>query len=142
MHRFKTLSGVVALVACAQVLSTSASASPVVPKGTLVGSVVCGGGPAAHAVVSIDGTGLGTHTDGSGQFRIDVPAQSSMTVEASPDAAGSLLASRYNVSVQPGETLDIGSLNLQVCPSPQPADLSVQDASDQSPNAEPTVGND
>jgi hypothetical protein len=71
----------------------------------------------------IAGLGLSTHTDGSGKFSLTgVPVSQALTVDAlgSPDAF--TVASRYNVSVQAGQTVDVGNLDLSVCPTAGRAD--------------------
>jgi len=124
MHRFicaGRLLGIASLAGLAigaQLFGASvAGATVAAPTGTLIGSVTCSAGPAAYALVSIDGSSVGTHTDGSGLFRLEVPAHSQVTLDASPDALSGALASRYNIGVQPGETLDVGTLTLPACPA-------------------------
>jgi hypothetical protein len=120
----------IATLAGSLLLSTAASAAPG-PSGTLVGTVTCGPAEETHAAnirVAVEGLPLGTHTDGAGKFTLSgVPAAQSFTIDAlgSPDAFS--MASRTNVAVQPGQTLDIGNLDLSVCPRP------AQDVDDQSP---------
>ncbi|HEY1295797.1 MAG TPA: hypothetical protein VGJ60_22195 [Chloroflexota bacterium] len=87
--------------------------------GTLVGSVTCGAEaitPAVNAVVAPEGLNLQTQTNSVGQFTLsNVPAAQSLTIDViNPE--GSAETSRYNVVVQPGETLDIGSMDLVICP--------------------------
>jgi hypothetical protein len=94
--------------------------------GTLVGTVTCGpaeDAPAAHIAVIAEGTTLHTLTDGLGRFMLTgLPAGQSITIDAVADAQASMVTSRYNVVVQPGETLDIGSMDLSICGQPaQPA---------------------
>jgi hypothetical protein len=113
-----TLAG---LLATTLLLPTAASAAPV-PAGTLVGTVTCGADEVTHAAniqVSIDGLPLSTHTDATGKFVLsNVPASRSFTINAigSPDAFS--VASRANVALQAGQTLDMGNLDLPVCPRP------------------------
>ena len=115
----------IALLASSLLVPTAASAAPG-PAGTLVGTVTCGADeltPAANIRVAVDGLPLSTHTDGTGKFTLsNVPASQSFTIDAvgSPDAFS--VASRANVAVQPGQTLDIGNLDLAVCSRPAPAD--------------------
>jgi len=105
--------------------------------GTLVGAVTCGpdeDAPAPSIVVTADGTHLQTLTDSAGRFTlVGVPAGESFRIEAIADPQGSVTSSRFNVNVQPGETLDIGSMDLAICGQPtqpaptlddQPADFS------------------
>jgi hypothetical protein len=103
-----------------------ASAGPLLPSGTVVGTVTCGAAEETHAsniVVTIEGLGLSTHTDALGKFSLSgVPVAQGLTIDAlgSPDAFTT--ASRYNVAVQAGQTVDIGNLDLSVCPTPGRAD--------------------
>ncbi|HEY1291800.1 MAG TPA: carboxypeptidase-like regulatory domain-containing protein [Chloroflexota bacterium] len=105
--------------------------------GTLVGAVTCGpdeDAPAPYIVVTANGTHLQTLTDSTGKFTLTgVPAGETFRVEAIADPQGSVTTSRFNVNVQPGETLDIGSMDLAICgqpaqpaptPDDQPADFS------------------
>jgi hypothetical protein len=114
------------LLAGSLLLPAMASAGPLVPSGSIVGTVTCGADEVTHAsnvVVTIDGLGLSTHTDASGKFSLSgVPVAQGLTIEAlgSPDAF--TMASRYNVAVQAGQTVDIGNLDLSVCPTPGRAD--------------------
>jgi hypothetical protein len=74
---------------------------------------------AANIQVSVEGLPLSTHTDATGKFILsNVPASQSFTIDAigSPDAFS--VASRANVAIQPGQTLDMGNLDLPVCPRP------------------------
>jgi hypothetical protein len=133
---------VVGLLACSLLVPAAASAGPLVPSGTVVGTVTCGADEVTHAgnvVVMIEGLGLSTHTDAAGKFRlIGVPTAQGLTIDAlgSPDAFTT--ASRSNVAVQAGQTVDIGNLDLSVCPSrggsddlsPSQVDLDNQFGSD------------
>jgi hypothetical protein len=91
-----------------------------------VGSVTCGAAEETHAGnirVAIDSLPMSTHTDGAGKFTLrNVPPSQSFTISVvgSPDAFNT--ASRYNVAVQAGQTLDIGNLDLAVCSPSTPAD--------------------
>ena len=91
----------------------------------MVGAVTCGpaeDAPASHIVVTAEGTTVQTLTDGTGKFSlVGLPAAQNFTVEAISDPEGSLTTSRYNVTVQPGETPDIGSMDLGICGSPSRA---------------------
>src|SRR5918911_2533384 len=113
-----TLAG---LLATSLLVPTAASAAPG-SSGTLVGTVTCGAAEETHAAnirVAIEGLPLSTHTDGTGKFTLsNVPASQSFTIDAvgSPDAFS--VASRANVAVQPGQTLDSGNLDLTVCSRP------------------------
>jgi hypothetical protein len=121
MNTLNTLrAALVALAACSLLVPAAAMAGPVPPTGTVVGTVSCGAAEvdhAAHILVSLEDIGMSTHTDGSGKFILsNVPANRGFTVDAvgSPDAF--VVSSRYNVVVQAGQTVDIGNLDLSVCP--------------------------
>ena len=110
------------LLAGSLLVPAVASAGPLVPSGTIVGTVTCGAAEETHAsniVVTVDGLNMSTHTDAAGTFRLTgVPVAQGLTIMAqgSPDAFTT--ASRGNVVVQAGQTLDIGNLDLSVCPQP------------------------
>jgi hypothetical protein len=102
-------------------------------SGTLVGTVTCGGQSASAPMrVSLEGTNLSVQSAG-GKFELSgVPAAQMFTVDA-VDSTDALIASRYDVAVSEGETLDIGVLDLPACPSaaaeaPAPQDQSMADA--------------
>jgi hypothetical protein len=98
--------------------------------GTLVGAVTCGADeitPAANAVVSIAGLNMETRTDGGGRFTLtNVPAGQPFRVDAATDQQQSFMSSRFYVVTEPGQTLDIGSMDVAVCPLPssQPSDTT------------------
>jgi hypothetical protein len=100
----------------------SAAAQPT--NGTLVGSVTCGAAattPAANATVAVEGVNVATHTGSDGSFTLTgVPAVPDLTIDALTDS-GAVVSSRYHVEVQAGQTLDIGSLDLAICPRPTTA---------------------
>jgi hypothetical protein len=102
--------------------ATSTLAAPAPTSGTLIGNVFCSsdeGAPAVYVLVAAEGSHLSTHTDTLGMFKLTgVPALQIFTIEAIADPDWSTVSSRFNVVVQPGETLDIGSLDLAVCPPP------------------------
>jgi hypothetical protein len=113
--------------------SLSVASAQTRSTGTLVGSVTCGPDavtPAANVVVAAEGVGLQSRTSTGGHFVLsNVPATQGLTIDVT-DAQGVAKTSRYNVVVQPGEMLDIGSMDLAVCPQvglPAPS----QDFSDQ-----------
>jgi hypothetical protein len=115
---------IVGTVALAVLLPSSLSvAAQTISTGTLVGSVTCGADeltPAANAVVAPEGLNMQAQTDGSGQFRLyNVPAGQVLTIDVS-DPLGSAKTIRYNVVVPPGTTLDIGSMDLTICPQVGP----------------------
>jgi hypothetical protein len=94
--------------------------SPEQATGMLVGSVTCGPNglsPNAPATIAVQGLNLTTQSDGSGNFVLPVPAAQTITVQALADS-GTSVATRPDVSVAAGQTLDIGSLDLAVCPQP------------------------
>src|SRR5207237_7437052 len=73
--------------------------------------------PAARAFVHIDEIGASTSVDGAGRFTIrQVPAARPLTITATSDSGAAATASRYHVAINAGETLDVGSLDLAVCP--------------------------
>jgi hypothetical protein len=108
-------------LATSLLLPTAASAAPG-PSGTLVGTVTCGADEVTHAAdirVAVERAPLSTHTDGTGRFTLSgVPADQSLTIAAIGSLDAFSAASRANVAVQPGQTLDIGNLDLAVCSRP------------------------
>jgi hypothetical protein len=108
------------------------------PPGTVVGSVTCGDEaitPAANAIVTLGAGTVETRTEGTGRFTLsNVPSQTSFTVDAMVDSQAGATTSRYNVSVQPGETLDIGNLDLAVCPQPATAPQDDTPSQQDNPN--------
>lgn len=92
--------------------------------GTLVGTITCGADEAtpAHAVVAIEGMQVQTTTSGTGRFVLTgVPSGQPLTIDAIADPQASDVSSRFNVTVQPGQTLDVGSIDLAVCGQWPPA---------------------
>jgi hypothetical protein len=129
-------SGIAAAVLAATMLVPAAGTSLAVPlpptsTGTLVGTVTCGPSeeaPAAQARVAVEGIDLSARVDPAGKFSlVGVPTEQLLTIDALADPQGAVATSRYDVSVEPGQTLDIGNLDLVVCPSPVPADVFPQD---------------
>jgi hypothetical protein len=127
MHYLKTLSVtpkrviVAGLLAGSLLLPGVVFAAPTGPSGTLVGTVTCGAAEEtqpAGIIVGVEGMDLSTHTDRGGTYALVVPAFASLTIEALGGPGANASASRYNVVVQPGQTLDIGNLDLSVCPQP------------------------
>jgi hypothetical protein len=110
------------LLTCGLLVPVAASATPLPPTGTLVGTVTCGPAeetPAAHVAVVAEGTNFHTLTDGAGKFILTgLPAAQTFTIDALADPEASVVTSRFNVVVQPGETLDIGSMDLSICAQP------------------------
>jgi hypothetical protein len=132
-HSFKLASLRIAaagLLAYGALLPVAASAAPDSSTGTLVGTVTCGASeetPAANAAVSVEGLNLVTHTNTAGKFTLSgVPGAQTFTIDALTDPTGGFVTSRYNVNVQPGQTLDIGSMDLAVCPSTPAAPVQDQ----------------
>ena len=130
----------VATAASAALLMTAVSSSfaapvPQHPTATVVGTVTCGPAeenPAPQALVEIAGSNIATRADVGGKFALEVPTGQALTVEALSDPNGTVMSSRPYVSLQPGETLDIGNLDLSVCPQPAavaPADDQMTDNS-------------
>jgi hypothetical protein len=90
--------------------------------GTLVGGVTCGADeitPAANAIVSVAGLTMQTRADSGGRFTLtDVPAGERVRIDATSDRQQSSMTSRFDVVAEPGQTLDIGSVDLAACPAP------------------------
>ena len=129
----------VAVFASALLLPSSAFAAQNQPAtGTLVGSVTCGDDaitPAANAIVTLETGNLETRTEGNGRFTLsNVPAKANFTVDAQADSQASATSSRFDVSVQPGETLDIGNLDLAACPQPAAAPQDDTQTQQDNPN--------
>jgi hypothetical protein len=104
-------------------LPSGASAASERPStATLVGAITCGDTattPAANAIVSVSGLNIETRTSGDGRFTlVDVPAGQALTVDAASDPQQSATSSRFDVVVESGQTLDVGSMDVGVCPSP------------------------
>jgi hypothetical protein len=120
-----------------------ASAAPAPNSGTLVGSVTCGAdeaAPASHISVGVSGVNLNTVTDAAGNFVLNgVPALQNVTIVAVSDPEASVETSRANISVEPGQTLNVGSIDLAVCGQPvdtAPATPSLQDTERSSPGSD------
>jgi len=127
IHLFNCLLRVAAVGAFASSLLlpsvvSAAAEGGAASTGTLVGAVTCGADeitPAGNAVVSVDGLNIQTRAGSSGRFTLtDVPAGQRFRVDASSDPQQSSMSSRLNVVAEPGQTLDIGSLDIGVCPTP------------------------
>jgi len=122
----------IGIVVLALALPGSASAATEqTSTGTLVGAVTCGADeitPAADALVFVHGLSVKTRTDTSGRFTlIDVPAGQGLTIDAAVDPQESFMTSRFNVVAEAGQTLDIGSVDLGICPSPSTPGVSTSD---------------
>jgi hypothetical protein len=120
LHPTPLRAAIVGTFAVAMLLPGSLSAAAqTTSTGTLTGSVTCGADaitPAANAVVAPEGLDMHTQTNGVGQFTLyNVPAGQTLAIDVS-DPLGSARTTRYNVVVPPGTTLDIGSLDLTICP--------------------------
>jgi hypothetical protein len=112
-------------------------ASPISPTGTITGTVTCGDAATtpAPATIAVEGIKLSTSADTSGNFTLTgLPASQTFTIDAVGDAQTS---SRRYVSVQPGETVDIGNLDLAVCPQPRESADSSQSSWSQEQMAQP-----
>ena len=112
--------GAAGLALAALVGSTSPIyAIDTLPTGTIIGTVTCGDAhdtPSSYATVTVEGTTLTAHASRSGTFSLSgVPAGRLLTVNVLQGSDGGV-GSRYNVSLQPGEMLDIGSLDVPLCP--------------------------
>lgn len=122
---------VTALLAAMLVPATASfAATPSAPTGTIVGTVTCGADEstaAPHATIAVDGMNLTTSPDASGKFTLlNVPTGQLLNIDALADPSGNVSATRYNVSVSAGAVMDIGNLDLAVCPRPQAPDTSAQ----------------
>jgi hypothetical protein len=99
--------------------------------GTLVGAVTCGDAavtPAANAIISVPGSSIETRTSGDGRFELtNVPTGFQVTVDAASDLQGTSGTSRYGVVAVPGQTLDIGSMDISVCPAPSTPHIDVSE---------------
>ena len=99
--------------------------------GTLVGAVTCGDAaitPAANAIISIPGSSTETRTSGGGRFELtNVPTGLQDAVDAASDSQGTSATSRFGVVAEPGQTLDIGSMDIGVCPPPSAPQTDVSD---------------
>ena len=108
--------------------------------GTLVGSITCGADeitPAANAIVFVPAFNVETRTGSGGRFTLtDVPAGQQIRIDAATDQQHSSMSSRNYLVTEPGQTLDIGSLDLAVCPSPNTAPVvsTDQDMQQRNPN--------
>jgi len=96
------------------------------PTGTIVGTVTCGPDEttaAPNARIAVDGLSLSATSDAAGKFTlVNVPAGELLNIDALADSAGSVSATRYNVTVSANAVTDIGNLDLVACPQQQPAD--------------------
>jgi hypothetical protein len=96
--------------------------------GSVTGHITCGAAEdvaASGALLDVEGTNVTGHTDGNGNYTLaGLPSGEQLTVDASSDSQHSTVTSRAHIVVQPNQTLDIGSMDLSVCPPPsalQPA---------------------
>jgi hypothetical protein len=124
MHSLFVRGAALALLAFGLLVPASAFAASTSDSGTgsIVGAVTCGpaeDAPAQDIVVNAAGSELRTLTGNTGRFELDgLPAGQSFTISAIADPQGSFIASRYDVTVQPGQTLDIGSIDMGICGQP------------------------
>jgi hypothetical protein len=99
--------------------------------GTLIGAVTCGDAaitPAANAIISVPGSSLETHTSGDGRFVLtNVPTGAQINVDAATDPQGTSGTSRFGVVAEAGQTLDVGSMDIGVCPSPSTPQTDVSE---------------
>jgi hypothetical protein len=140
MHSLFVRGAALALLAGGLLVPASAlAASTDSSSGSVVGAVTCGpaeDAPAQDIVVSASGISVKTLTDNTGRFELDgLPAGQSFTINAVADPEASWVASRYNVTVQAGQTLDIGSMDLGICGQPaQPSPTPDQQSDGQANN--------
>jgi hypothetical protein len=90
--------------------------------GTLVGTISCTAATAAveQVTISVEGVDISAHPNSDGHFTIvGVPIAAVLTVDA-VDPSATSVATRYDVQVNAGETVDIGMLRLNACSSPAP----------------------
>jgi hypothetical protein len=124
MHSLFVRGAALALLAGGLFVPASALAASDSGTGSIVGAVTCGpaeDSPASFIVVSAGSTDLKTLTDNAGRFELDgLPAGQTYTISAIADPQGTMTASRYNVTVAAGQTLDIGSMDLGICGQPTP----------------------
>jgi hypothetical protein len=126
------------LLGCSLLTPAAVSAAQSSGTGTVVGTVTCGQGAQEvgpnRADVSIEGIDLSTQTADGGKFTlVGVPAAEVFTVEAVTEPGGAPTASRIDVSVTPGETLDIGAIDLGVCIQPAPDQVTTPDVQQEDP---------
>ena len=128
------LGGAVAVGLLVSLLGPASLMAEPEPTGTLIGTVMCGldgpGTTTPSALVIIEGTDLSTHSDITGRFTLVVPALEPLTINAMTGPEELVPAIRSDVTVEPGETLDIGHLDLMMCPAPSapdPADVGPSD---------------
>jgi len=141
MPSFALRATAVALLAGGLLVPAAAFAAPGPQNGTLVGTITCGPreeSPAAHIVVTAEGTSRQTLTDSTGRFTLTgLPGSQIFTIDAVADPESSFVSSRFDVTVQPGQTLDIGSIDLPICGQPAqalPADDQQQQPQQQAPD--------
>jgi hypothetical protein len=99
--------------------------------GTLVGAVTCGDAaitPAANAIISVPGSSIETRTSGGGRFELtNVPTGFQVTVDAASDTQGTSATSRFGVVAEADQTIDIGSMDIAVCPPPSTPQTDTSD---------------
>lgn len=102
---------VVALTGCADNLTPSeAPETPTVPgnRATVTGHTVDGtGAPIAGATVTVRASGERAVSDSAGAFRLDVPADSTLTIEATSPAMATTLLSQFMISTGASTSFEI-----------------------------------
>ena len=119
------------LLGCSLLAPAAVSAQPM-GTGTLIGTVTCSQGEQEvgpnRAEVTILGIDLSTRTIDGGKFILPgVPALQVFTVDAVAEPGVAEEGSRFDVSVGPGETLDIGAIDLGVCVQLAPEQMTPPD---------------
>ena len=133
MSSFPLRATAVALLTGGLLLPAAAFAAPEPQTGTVVGPITCGpaeDAPASRIVVTAEGLNVQTLTSSAGKFVLTgLPSGQTFNIDAIADPQSSSVVSRFDVSLAPGETLDIGSLDLPICgqPAPMQPSLSTQD---------------
>jgi hypothetical protein len=71
---------------------------------------------AANVEVSVEGTSITVRTDGDGRFfLVGVPADEPLTLQAQRPSARSPIVLRPNLIVGPGQTVDLGTMEMGDC---------------------------
>jgi hypothetical protein len=102
--------------------------------------------PASGLQLSVQGTGVTAQTDANGAFMLTgVPAAQPLTVVAQVQTGPALVVSGPGLSLNPGQTMDLGMLSTAGCADPaapftlQPQPISppaaTDDATTQAPDA-------
>jgi hypothetical protein len=78
--------------------------------------------PAQDVQLMIQGTAVSARTDANGAFTLaGVPAAQAVTVLAQVPPGPAMVLNNPNLSLQPGQTLDLGTLALSGCANAAPA---------------------